>query len=92
MKIEFDEQKRTQTLNERGLDFCDAKLIFAGNHFTLQDLRKEYYEPRFITVGWLAEHMILVVWTPREDARRIISMRKCNERERKMYEKNTHQK
>ena len=90
MQIEFDEQKRALTFNARGLDFRDATIIFAGEHYTLQDLRKAYSEPRFLTVGWLNQQMILVVWTPRNHKRRIISMRKCNERERKIYEKTIH--
>ena len=29
--------------------------------------------------------MVVLVWTPRGDARRVISMRKANERERRLY-------
>ena len=53
MLIEFDSQKQAQTLADRGLDFNDAVLIFSASHYTLQDLREEYGEPRFITIGWL---------------------------------------
>lgn len=90
MQIEFDEQKRARTLNDRGLDFRDAEIIFAGEHYTLQDLRQSYSESRFVTVGWLNQQMVLIVWTPRGHKRRIISMRKCNERERRIYEKTIH--
>ncbi len=31
------------------------------------------------------EELAVVVWTPRGDARRIISMRQANEREREFY-------
>jgi uncharacterized protein len=38
------------------------------------------------TVGHLAGRMMMVVWTPRgKKTRRIISMRKCNEREQARY-------
>jgi uncharacterized DUF497 family protein len=33
------------------------------------------------TVGVLDGRMVILVWTPRGEARRIISMRKANERE-----------
>jgi uncharacterized DUF497 family protein len=59
-------------LAERGLDFVDAGLVFAGRTITLPDERKDYGEPRFITAGWLRR---LIVWTPRAGGRRIISMR-----------------
>lgn len=44
------------------------------------DDRLDYGERRRITVGYL-DGQIVVVWTPRGQARRIISMRKENERE-----------
>ncbi|WP_029146599.1 BrnT family toxin [Methylophilus sp. 5] len=90
MQIEFDEQKRARTLSDRGLDFRDAVIIFAGEHYTLQDVRQVYSEPRFLNVGWLNQQMVLMVWTPRDRKRRVISMRKCNERERKIYEEAIH--
>ena len=92
MLIEFDSQKQAQTLIDRGLDFNDAVLIFLELHFTLQDFREEYGEPRFITIGWLSTHMVMLVWTPRGEVRRIISMRKCNEREKRIYETHLNQK
>lgn len=42
--------------------------------------RLDYGERRRITVGYL-DGQIVVVWTPRGQARRIISTRKENERE-----------
>ena len=59
--------------------------MFAGHQYTLQDIRQEYDEPRFITVGKLNERMVIIVWTPRGESRRIISMRKCNDREQERY-------
>lgn len=85
MQIEFDSIKRDRTLLERGLDFAHAGLIFAGIHFTSQDLRVDYAEGRFITVGFLQAGLVVIVWTPRGEVRRIISMRKANEREKTFY-------
>ena len=85
MRIEFDPVKRAKTLIERGLDFARAAEVFAGNHFTAEDLRENYGERRYITVGKLDGRMVVMVWTPRGEARRIISMRKANEREQKRY-------
>ena len=85
MKIEFDPIKRNKALLERGLDFAMANLVFAGTHFTATDLRMDYAEVRFITVGPLKTDLVVMVWTPRGAARRIISMRKANEREKALY-------
>jgi uncharacterized DUF497 family protein len=39
------------------------------------DVRIQYGEDRFITAGHLAGRCVVLVWTPRGGARRIISMR-----------------
>ena len=70
---------------DRGLDFARAVEVFAGRHFTAEDFREDYSEPRFITVGLLDSRMVVLVWTPRGEARRIISMRKANKREQTRY-------
>lgn len=85
MSIEFDEEKRAATLKTRGLDMARAGEVFEGTTLTDEDDRKNYGEDRFITIGFLDERMVILVWTPRNDAYRIISMRKANEREKALY-------
>ncbi len=85
MQIEFDPDKRDKTLAERGLDFAQLGELFAGVHVTLPDTRQDYGEPRFISVGLLDVRVVVAVWTPRGEARRIISLRKANEREIEKY-------
>jgi uncharacterized DUF497 family protein len=87
MKISYDPAKRAATLTERGLDFEDAPIVFAGPIYTKTDSRFDYNETRYQTVGTLGDRMVLIVWTPREkNTRHIISMRKCNDREQKAYQ------
>jgi len=87
MNITFDPAKRAKTLDERGLDFASAGAVFEGKHFTREDDRFDYGERRFISIGRLGEsgRMVVIVWTPRGDARHVISMRKANEREQRRY-------
>ena len=73
--------RQPRTLQERGLDFQRAKDVFDGPHLTRPDQRKDYGERRFISAGKLNGRIVIIVWTPRGRARRIISMRKANERE-----------
>jgi uncharacterized DUF497 family protein len=87
VRITYDNAKRDRTLTERGLDFARAAEVFAGREYTSEDSRQDYGEPRFITAGWLDERLVILVWTPRGTVRRIISMRKANDREIKAYEK-----
>jgi len=85
MRISYDPEKRENTLAERGLDFEDAPLVFGGVHLQIEDDRLDYGEVRWQVVGLLNDEMVMVVWTSREDARHIISMRKCNDREQRKY-------
>ena len=85
MQIEFDSTKRDKTLAERGLDFVRAEEVFSGLHFTGQDTRQDYDEDRFITVGLLDARLVVLIWTPRGEVRRIISIRKANDREKTFY-------
>ena len=81
MRITFDPAKRDKTLAERGLDFADAALVFAGVTLEMEDTRKNYGEPRIICYGHLAGRMVVVGYTPRGADRHVFSMRKANERE-----------
>jgi uncharacterized DUF497 family protein len=85
MDITYDPEKRAKTLAERGLDFEDAKHVFAEMALTVVDDRRDYGETRFQTMGWLNDRLIMIVWTERGQARHIISMRKCNDREEKKF-------
>ena len=85
MEIAFDPAKRQATLKERGLDMADAGQIFETEILTLADDRIDYGETRYITVGYIDARMVLAVWTQRGPVRRIISLRKANDREQKLY-------
>src|SRR5258708_17766263 len=76
MKITFDPVKRAVTLAERGLDFEDAAEVFCGDTLDFPDDRRDYGELRMLTVGHLRGRMVIVIWTPRGNARHVISMRK----------------
>ena len=85
MAITYDPAKRERTLRERGLDFDRASEVFAELTIDIPDLRRDYGEPRINSVGHLDGRMVIVCWTPRGEARHIISMRKTNEREKALY-------
>lgn len=85
MRITFDPQKRARTLKERGLDFADAAEVFAGRHTVVPDDRKDYGETRFISAGFLKGRLVVIVWTPRGEDRRVISMRYCHAEEEALW-------
>ena len=85
MKITCDPAKHAQNIAKHGLDFRDAAHVFAGRRLDYVDDRHNYGEVRVQTVGFLAGRMVMLVWTPRGEARHVISMRKCNAKEQKRY-------
>ena len=85
MRIEYDPAKREETLARRGIDMADAAEVFSGPCLTVEDVRFDYGEPRFLTVGFLRQRLMIVAWTPRGDTCRVISMRKANDREIARY-------
>jgi uncharacterized DUF497 family protein len=58
--ITFDPKKRLATLAERGLDFKDAEIVFAGTTFEVEDSRKSYGETRIICFGVLRGRIIVI--------------------------------
>lgn len=86
MAITFDPRKRAITLEKRKLDFLDAEHVFAGLKYTFEDDRFDYGEVRLITYGLLRGRLVAIVWTRRGGDRHIISMRKCNDKEKKNYQ------
>ena len=85
MDISFDPLKRAIALRDRGLDFADAGEMFMGRTLTIRDDRQDYGEDRYITAGYLKGRAVVVVWTPRGDNRRIISMRHAHAAEEKTW-------
>ncbi|MEO5972962.1 MAG: BrnT family toxin [Sphingomicrobium sp.] len=81
MELAYDPAKRAQTLERRGLDFDDARDVFARATIDFIDDRHDYGEARWISFGRLRRRLVVVVWTPRGAARHIISMSKANGRE-----------
>ena len=77
--------KRAKALTERGLDFARAAEVFLSACITIPDERQDYGELRLNTVGFLDGRMVVLAWTPRGAARRVISMRKANDREQKRF-------
>ena len=85
MEISFDDEKRRRVLDDRYLDFADAGKIMDGPIVTLQDDRFPYPEPRFQTYGLLDERLVMFAWTPTDKGIRVISMRRCNDREQHKF-------
>ena len=85
VRIEWDEAKQRANLRKHGLDFADARAIFAGHTAKIEDFRANYGERRFLSFGLLEGRVVVIAHTERGDAIRIISMRKASKHERRSY-------
>ena len=86
MDFEWDEVKRLSNLEERGVDFRDAALIFEGTVIAKEDMRDNYGEQRFRAVGQVDNEYYVVAYTWRGSVLRIIGAWKVDEDGRKRYE------
>jgi uncharacterized DUF497 family protein len=81
----WDEAKRRANLRKHGIDFADADKVFRGFTLTAEDDRELYLEPQFLTLGLLADQVVSVTHTERDDLIRIISIRKATKHEARFY-------
>jgi len=91
MKFEWDEEKNRINISKHGLSFEDAIQIFDGPVVSWRDERRDYGELRKHTLGLFRGTLILaVIHTDRGNKIRIISARRADKDERKMYEAALH--
>jgi uncharacterized protein (DUF4415 family) len=69
----------TRNLDEHGVDFLHAALIFENPVVEAEDSRSDYGEIRIRALGHMDDDYYLVVYTWRGNARRIISAWKVGE-------------
>jgi uncharacterized protein len=85
--FEWDEEKSSRNLSERGFGFLFASRIFRGRVIEREDARFDYGERRIVAVGEVEGHFLSVVYTEvGPGRRRIISARPANRKERKRWQ------
>lgn len=65
MDFEWDESKRQRNLEDHGVDFRDAALIFENPVLEADDERGAYGETRIRALGRVEDDYYLVVYTRR---------------------------
>lgn len=83
---EWDDDKNRKNVEKHGIDFETAKRIFDSPIVSRRDLRKDYNEIRYVSIGIIDQvAMIVVVHTNRQGRIRLISARPASRRERRIY-------
>ncbi len=88
MHIIFDEAKDVLNQSKHGLSLSEAAKLEWDDALIWQDTRRDYGEARMIALCAIGERLYCVVYVDREDARRIISLRKANNKEKILYVSN----
>ena len=86
IKLEWNENKNEANIQRHGIDFQDAETIFCHPLLIREDSRKDYGEKRLVGLGLLHGVVVIIVFTKRNDAIRVISIRRANRNERKIYQ------
>ncbi len=85
-EFEWDPDKEKRNIKKRRIDFTAASRIWGGPVVERIDDRRDYGETRIIAMGEVDGRLMVVVSTWRGTARRIISARKANRREKRRFE------
>ena len=88
MQFEWDDEKEKINIIKHGIDFSTAAKVFKDeNRIELYDEAHSEFEDRYITIGTIGyiAYVVMVVYTEREEAIRLISARKATSQERRMY-------
>lgn len=90
MDISFDPAKNDRNVAERGLPFSLVEGLDWLSALSEEDVRRDYGERRFRVLGFIDERLYAMVFTPRADKVHVISLRKANQREVRLYEQKNH--
>jgi uncharacterized DUF497 family protein len=65
-----------------------GEILFAGPHLTVTDECFDYGEVRKLAFGLINDRLFVCVYADRASERRVVSLRKANQREMKRYGEN----
>jgi uncharacterized DUF497 family protein len=89
MRFEWDDDKAQANVRDHdGVTFAEAVEVFF-DEYALEEFDDTHseHEPRFIRIGMARRGVLFVVFTERQgDVTRIISARKAEPKERRLYE------
>jgi uncharacterized protein len=86
IQLEWDNNKNISNIKNHDIDFHDAWMIFENPMLRKIDTRNNYGEERWVALGKLHQIVVVIVYTHRSTKIRVISIRRANRHERKIYE------
>lgn len=86
MKITFDPAKDAINRQKHGISLAEAARLDWDGMLVVPDLRHDYGEDRYRGIAALGDRLYSVIYTPRDDTIRVISLRKASQKEFDEYE------
>ena len=86
MRLTFDPLKNGKNIAERGLSFEQVADLDWGTARAVEDTRRDYGEVRLRVAAMMGRRLHIAIITRRGDAIHVISFRKANRKEIKLYE------
>lgn len=85
ISITFDPAKDASNIDKHGISLALASNLEWDSATLWPDARRNYGEGRVVALAPLGTRLYCVIFTDRGQARRIISLRKANDREVRRY-------
>ena len=87
VEFEFDPDKSAANRDKHGMDLTSAQTLWSDAGLVI--LSSKYPdEPRFLAIGRIADQHWTAIFTGRDDAVRLISVRRARQNEKEIYEQN----
>ena len=61
--FEWDESKRRANIAKHGIDFTDAARLVWNSAVTVEDIRRDYGETRYVAIGRIGHTVCVVCYT-----------------------------
>jgi len=85
VRVTYDPAKDGANVEKHGVSLAMATALEWDSAVIWPDTRRQYGEPRMAAIGYIGLRLYYVVFVDRAESRRVISLRKANQREVKRY-------
>lgn len=85
LNICFDSAKNASNIAKHGVSLALAERMDWDVGLIWPDIRQDYGEPRWCVLAPIGNRLFFSVFVDRQDGRRVISLRKANNREQAHY-------
>ena len=90
MRFEYDENKSVENRKKHGIDFIEAQKLWKKDDAVVIPAKLVEDEVRYALIFTLYDKCYVAIFTLRDGAYRIISVRRCRKKEEALYHEKNH--